>query len=299
MGHTEKPEHLNRRDALLLQRRLTTFLLVFSVVVVALMMTLAAVQNRDAACQDRAHEVVCDNLLRPDLTMEEIVKAVSDVLTARRAALDLDVKSTSPKSKTLEVLDTSNGVIAANGFRLLHRSDGINHNYELRAIFDALCGSKPTISMEVLANVDYEKVVYHTKAISMMNGTQKYMLESSLNTKDGSRITSFSQLQSLFPGFNALVSTGKLTPSAVFSYTGGGSGGQVYYNGQPLDVAIGIQQWFGKDEKPLFWRVTLSTESVFAENDLTSLELSLRNAFTVNNYTCVKDCGGTFNVYLR
>lgn len=299
MGHAEKSEHLNLRNALVLQRRITTFSLGFSVALVVLMMTLTSLQYRDASCQDRASEVVLDILLRPDLSKAVIVNAISEVLAARLAVLDMDVEDASPGIKTVEMLDTSDSIIAANGFRLLHRTDGSNYNYELRAIFDRLCGSKPTISMEVLGNVDYEKVVYHIKAISLMGqSTKKFMLESRLTTKDASRITTVAQLQSLFPGFISISSSGKLSVSASFTYTGGG-GGQVYYNGQPLDVAVGIEQWFGKDSKPLFWRVTLSTANLFAEGDLVSLEESLQTSFRQNDFVCAKECAGVFNVYLR
>lgn len=300
MTHHDKTESLKHREALVLQHRIASFLLVFSVIIVALVMSTAAVQNRDAACQDRSQEVICDNLLVPTITREEITQTITDVLFARRAVLDMNAKtSLVEKSRTVQVLDTAENTIAANGFRLLHRSDGVNHHYDLRAIFDTLCGSRPTISMEVLPNVDYEKVVYHTKTISLMNGTRKYMLQSSLNTRDAARITSFSQLQNLFPGFNAITAVGKLSPQSSVSYSGASTGGQVYYNGHPLDITIGIQQWYAKDLRPLFWRVTLSTESVFAESDLASLEMSLQAAFIQKQYICGKECTSVFNGYLR
>lgn len=279
-----------------------TFAMVFSVVLVILIVALSAVQDRDARCQDRVGEVAFDSILRPSLSRDVIYSTINDVLATRHCVLDVSpAEAYQQKTKTLELLDTPQQTISGLGFRLLKRSDGNSHRYELRAIFDHRCGAVPTVSMEVLPNVDYERVTYRSKTIVMSNDTMKYMFESSLISKDAARINSFDTMQILFPGFHQVSSTSAVTTQKSWSYTVGGAG-TVYFEGQPLDLTIQVQQWFEQEGKPVFWRVSLSTDSIFAEPELVSIQNMIRAAFVAKQMPCSMEagvCDTDFDIYFR
>ncbi|AYU82737.1 hypothetical protein conserved [Leishmania donovani] len=304
MGHHADPnKYVAYRDATVLQRRIATFVLVFSVMIIALVMTFSSVQHREAPCQDRAHEVEFDFMIRPDSTHEAIVTALQTILEKRRCWLDFAPQNDdAPTMVQLNVLDTTTGLIAGRGFRVVRRSDGSNYHYELRAVFDKLCGTYPPISMEVMANVDYERVTYNIKAASLMNSTVKYLQHSSLLTKEKNRVTTVTQLQSVFPGFHQLgPSTARLSTIQSAKYTVEGVS-QVYFNGSPLDIRVRVQHWLSDKGTPDFWRVVLSTQNIMAERDLVSLQSSIREGLTKLNLLCnatSSSCANELDLYLR
>lgn len=302
MGHHADPnKYAAYRDAIVLQRRIATFVLVFTVVIIALVMTFSAVQYREARCQDRAHEIAFEFMVRPDATREDIVVALQSVMQERHGSLDfLPQNDDASKTVQLEVLDTPAGYIGSRGFRLLRRSDGSNFHYELRAIFEKLCGSYPTISMEVMPNVDYERVTYHIRAMARTGSRVKYMQQSSLLTKDSNRVTTVPQLQALFPGFREFgPSTARLSSKQSAKYTIEGVS-EAYYSGSPLDISVTLQCWYTEKGKPAFWRVVLGTQNIMAERNLVSLEHSVQLGLAQRSLLCnaTSDCGG-LDEYLR
>ncbi|CBZ30502.1 conserved hypothetical protein [Leishmania mexicana MHOM/GT/2001/U1103] len=305
MGHHADPnKYVAYRDATVLQHRIATFVLVFSVVIIALVMIFSSVQHREAPCQDRAHEAEFDFMIPSDSTREAIVTALQTILEKRHCWLDFAPQNDdAPTKMQLSVLDTTAGLIAGRGFRLVRRSDGSNYHYELRAVFDKLCGTYPLISMEVMANVDYERVTYHIKATSLnTNNTVKYLQYSSLLTKEKNRVTTVPQLQSVFPGFHQLgPSTARLSAIQSTKYTVEGAS-QVYYNGSPLDIRVSVQHWQSDKGTPNFWRVVVSTQNMMAERDLVSLQSSIREGLTKLNLLCNATsslCTDELDVYLR
>lgn len=304
MGHQHDPnKYAAYRDAIVLQRRIATFVLVFSVIIIALIMTFSAVQFREAPCQERAHEILFDTFLNPSATREEVVTALQEIMTSRRSTLDIPPKNDdAAKMIQLEVLDTDASFVASRGFRLVRRTDGSRYRFELRAVFDKLCGSYPSLSMEVMPNVDYEKVTYHIKGIAMTNGTVKYLQQSALGTKEKNRVTTVAQLQAVFPGFHELGGSAtrlQSTQSAKYSLEGVA---QVYFNGSPLDLYVTVQCWYNDKDKPLLWRVVASTQSMLAENDLASLQGSIRQGFAERGMLCnttAANCADQLDVFLR
>lgn len=300
MGHhVETSTSLNHRQALVAQTRLGTFVLVFSVALIAFTMTISALQNRASRCQDRAREILFDHYLRPDISRGEIAAVMQDVLVVRRSTLDITAKEAAQqKMKSVDVYDTSDSIISSRGLRLLRQKDGNNYRWEMRHVQSKLCDTFPPVSMEMLPNADYEKAAYHIKAIGVPKGTTVFILESSLTTKDGNRIATLQQLQSLFPGFQQFTGANRLTAQKTFEYTVGGNA-QVYYNGVPLDIIVQVQQWFSKGT-PIFWRVTFSTENMLAEKNLISLDQSMRTAFEGKSMHCTSSsCTETVDAYLR
>ena len=304
MGHHADPnKYTAYRDAVVLQGRIATFVLVFAVIIIAFIMTFSAVQFREAPCQERAHEILFESFVNPSATREEVVTALQEILRGRRGVLDIQLKNDdAAKMVQLDVLDTSDSFVASRGFRLVRRSDGSRYHYELRALFDKLCGSYPSLSMEVMPNVDYEKVTYHIKGIAMTNGTVKYLQQSALSTKEKNRVTTVAQLQAVFPGFHELGGSAtrmSTTQSAKYSLEGVS---QVYFNGSPLDLHVAVQRWYNDKDEPLVWRVVASTQSMLAENDLSSLQSSIRQGFADRSILCnatSANCTDQVDIYLR
>ncbi|GET92458.1 hypothetical protein, conserved [Leishmania tarentolae] len=304
MGHHADPnKYAAYRDATVLQRRIATFLLVFSVTIVALVMTFSSVQHREAPCQDRAHEAEFNFIISSNVTRETIVQALKTILEKRRCWLDFAPQNDdAPKVVRVDVLDTTAGLIAGNGFRLVRIREDANYHYDLRVVFDKLCGTYPRISMEVMANVDYERITYRIKATSLMNETAKYLQQSSLLTTEENRVTTVTQLQSVFPGFHQLgPSTARLSAVQSTKYTVEGVS-QVYFNGSPLDIRVGVQHWQFDDNTPNFWRVVVSTQNIMAQRDLISLQSSIRDGLAELNLLCndtSSKCAAGLDVYLR
>ncbi|KPA82502.1 hypothetical protein ABB37_03554 [Leptomonas pyrrhocoris] len=304
MGHHADPnKYAAYRDAIALRQRIETFALVFSVVVIALIMTFSAVQFRESPCQERAHEISFDTFLDPSATREQVVTALHEILNSRRGSLDIPPQNDDAASVVqLDVLDTGSSFIGSHGFRLVRRSDDSGYRFELRAIFDKLCGSYPTVSMEVMPNVDYETVTYHIKGIATTNGTVKYLQQSALSTKEKNRISTVAQLQTVFPGFHEFGGSAlrmSSTHTAKYSLEGVA---QVYYNGSPLDLRVAVQCWYTEKDKPQLWRVVASTQNILAENDLFSLQNSLQQGFADRGMLCntsSSNCGADLDIYLR
>ncbi|CAM38696.1 conserved hypothetical protein [Leishmania braziliensis MHOM/BR/75/M2904] len=304
MGHHADPnKYAAYLDATVLRRRIATFVLVFSVIIVALVMTFSAVQHREARCQDRAHEIEFDFMVRSGSTREDVVTALQAIMAERRCLLDFHPQNDdTPTVVQLDVLDTMTNFIARHGFRLVRRSHGLSYHYELRTLFDKLCGTYPPISMEVMANVDYERVTYRIKALSLMNSTVKYLQQSSLLTKEKNRVTTVAQLQSVFPGFHQLsTSKARLSQTKSAEYTVMETS-QVYYNGSPLDIRVVLQFWRSHDDKLGFWRVVVNTQNIMAERDLLSLKSSIQDGLATRNLLCnatSSNCADQLDVYLQ
>lgn len=299
MGHKEAHTHAyNHRLLVGTQRKLGSFILIFTVFVISWMVFLAAVHNKESSCQYRAHEAKFQNLLQPALTYEEILSAVNTVFEARQVILNFDDEH--PKSEVIEVMDTSARLLSNNGFRLLRRHDK-SWKWDLRTFSENMCDSLSTVSMEVLPNVDYEKAQYRAIALStphIQNNTLHYMLSSQLSTNDPNRITSFVQLESVFPGFYALSSADdKVLVQSMYTLNRLGSG-EVYFKSTSLNVEVNIDQWM-KGDKPLFWVLGFSSDDVHAQTALQSLQRSLEAYLTENNMMCKeKVCMSPDDVFL-
>ncbi|KAG5494119.1 hypothetical protein JKF63_01954 [Porcisia hertigi] len=304
MGHQADPnKYATYRDATVLQQRIATFVLVFSFIIVALVMTFSAVLYREAPCQDRADEIELDLRLRSGLTSEGVLTALRSILEERGGWLDFPLRNDDAPTKVqLDILDTDTRFIAGRGFRLVRRNVGSNYHFGLSTVFDKLCGTHPTLSMQVMANVDYERVAYHIKALGLMNSTVKYLQRSSLTTKDRNRLTTMAQLQSVFPGFHQLApASASLSPTLSMNYTVEGVS-DVYYNGRPLDIRVALQRWFPEKGSSDFLRVVVSTHNIMAERDLLSLYTSIQKAFVAQNMLCNASspkCAAPLDLYIR
>ncbi|CAD2214809.1 hypothetical protein AGDE_00615 [Angomonas deanei] len=299
--HKTKSLSVNHRETLLLLRRTTSFLLVFSVILVVILIFFSAVQNQNSNCQDRASEVVHDNLLKPETRFEDIVSVMTGVLSKYKAELSEVEKGAEDENKTIEWLDTGDGTMGANGFRLFRRTKNDLYAFELRAMFDKLCDAYPSLSMEVMPNVDYEKIQYKIRAVVFNNATRKFIFESSLLTKEKNRLMTFAQVQNVFPGFNQITtSKGTLGVLKTYEYTTVGAF-DVYGGKSPLDITISVEQWSAKDSSnPLMWRVLVSTSNLLAENNIEGLQSKLRKAFEENNMLCGgTQCDNLLNGFLR
>ncbi|KAG5468851.1 hypothetical protein CUR178_01687 [Leishmania enriettii] len=304
MGHrVDTNKYAAYRAARLLQQRIGSFVLAFAVFLIALSMIFSALQDREARCQERAHEIEFDFIVNTGYSREDVVTALQAILEERSCFLDFPPQNDDvPNVVQLDVLDTTTNFIAERGFRLVRRSDGSSYFFQLTAIFDRLCGTYPPITMEVLPNVDYERVTYHIKAVSLTNNTVTYLQQSSLFTQDSGRVTTVTQLQSLFPGFQQFgLSAERFSTTQSSSYTIEGVS-QVYFSGSPLDIRVAIQHWHPDKDTPGFWRLVMSTQNIMAEQNLISLESSVRQGLALRNLLCnstSENCADRVDIYLR
>ncbi|EPY27591.1 hypothetical protein STCU_03895 [Strigomonas culicis] len=152
--------------------------------------------------------------------------------------------------------------------------------------------------MEVMPNVDYEKVNYGVRSVLFNNRTRQFLLESKLTTQDMNRVTSFAQFQKIFPGFYKVASgSGRLDVVSTWDYTKNGDY-QIYYRNSPMDIYVHIEQWSTKD-KPFMWRVFISTDNILAEDSAKAIESAIRQAFTEGNMLCGSSCDSALKGFLH
>ncbi|ORC93798.1 uncharacterized protein TM35_000016750 [Trypanosoma theileri] len=301
MGHHgEALPVYNHREALLVQRRLMTFLLVFSVFAVAFVLLIASVQTRQVDCQARAHAAVRVVFAHPAAADGTIAAELVAALRQRGVqAVPTDGPPAPPDGHQLNALDTTAHTLAAAGFRLLRTITGAEVLWQLRNIDSALCGSQRTISMEALPNVDYERVSYHVKAV-MANGARTFLYEASVITKDKERITTFPQLQSLFPGFNVLVAPPRMLETKPIHYFTNFSA-DLYYDSIPMDVELRVEEWKQPNGKTMYWRIVISSSNILAERNLKEVYSILFGTVQEKGFMCSKEeCGDSYdNVFLQ
>lgn len=313
MGRKEKEAHTLSYDHHLLlgtQRRIGTFILIFSVVFIFWVMLLSSEHHKVSQCQHRASESHYQYVLSPNLTFKEIVTTLNTVFNSVHVTMNFNTYSSNATQQLL-VMDTERGLLASNRFYLLKWEDHETFHWNLRTFTEQICDTrettegggrgKPSVSMEVLPNVDYEKAQYRASAVMVphiLNNTHHFMLSSTLNTNDANRICSFVELESVFPGLYALSSADdSIVVKGTYTHHDYGDG-DVYYNGQALDITVRIQEW-KKGGKDLFWSVLISTISIPAESALVSLHKSLSSSFVANNMFCKsKDCMSPESVFL-
>eukprot|EP00796_Vickermania_ingenoplastis_P004403 gene4403-3203_t len=287
MGHKEGHTlAYNHRMLAAAQRKIGSFILVFAVMVIAWVVFLAAIHNRETSCQLRSHEARFQNVLPPSLTLDEIMNALQTVFDERK--VELTISDAHGFTFNIDLLDTETDLLMNNGFRLLRWRDKSWIKWDLRSFSFQMCDAAPPVSMEILPNVDYEKAQYRSIALQlphMENHTLQYMLTSQLRTTDDTRISSFVQLESVFPGFYALSSADdKVVVRRTYKMTSHGVI-DVYFQSMPLDVAIQIQQWESRGAA-LFWTVSLSSTDIQAQTALVSLQRSLQNFLSEKNLMC-------------
>lgn len=305
MGHNwqEPTLSVTHRDALMLRERIATFLLTLSVVGVALVVLLSAVQQRDAVCQDRAQQAVFIDVLDGNISRKNVVSLIKTIVLWQNATVELK-EPTMQKfahEMMIDVMDTAQATIINSGYRLLRRrtSNGQQEKWQLRTLLHNLCGHVAPISMEVFPNVDYEKVGYTIRSVEDGFGGVDFLLESSLTTTQPNRIATYSQMQQLFPGFLGLhTSSPSMLVLRSYSYTVDFVG-QVYFHGVPLDIDIEVELWRASSHNTPIWRVKLSTRSIIAQDNLRRLHQSMRRAFHTQKMACTSTrCKEVADVFL-
>ncbi|KAH9577397.1 hypothetical protein LSM04_004535 [Trypanosoma melophagium] len=298
MGHHGEPlPTYNHREALLVQQRLMSFLLVFSVLAVAFVLLIASVQTRQVDCQTRAHSAVRVVFVRPAAAAANGSIAGEAIVALRRwgvQAVPSDSPPAPPDGTQIDVLDTTTRTLATAGFRLLRVIAGTEVLWQLRHIDNVLCGSKRKIAMESLPNVDYERVSYRVRA-AVSNGERVFLYEANVKTKDKGRITTFPQLQSLFPGFNALVAPPRMSVTKSLHFFTSFSS-DLYYESTPMDVDLRIEEWKQSNNKTMYWRIVITSSNILAERNLKEVYNILFAAFQEKGFLCnIKECGESFD----
>lgn len=292
MGHKEGHTlAYNHRLLVATQRSIGSFASLFSVLVVAWIFFLAAVHNRESPCQQRGHEARLRLFLNPELTVDFITFATISAFSSTDVTLTFDDDHHAPF--LYQLMDTPRNVISGNGFRLIRWKDRRWVKWDLRTLSPQLCGAKPLISMEVLPNVDYEKVQYRSLALTLphlYNHTRQYLLSSQLRTTDVKRISSFVQLESVFPGFYALSSgDDKLIVTQEYNVTRVKTG-EAFFRESSLDIVVKLEEWANEDKRR-YWILSLSTGNIRAQTALMLLQETLMKQFSESSLICrTKEC---------
>ncbi|KEG14251.1 hypothetical protein DQ04_00551030 [Trypanosoma grayi] len=297
MGHHHENHPVyNHREALLIQRRIVSFLLVFSVMAVAFVILIASVQTREASCQTRAEVAIYSMAARPTEDNDTLISSIIVALKERGVQLELaDEDDEVYATRQIDVLDTAERTLWASGFRLLRWTGANNVLWQLRFLDQSLCQTGRGISMEALPNVDYEKVTHKVRSVGGNNGNRAFLYEVNVMTKDKKRITTFPQLQSLFPGFNAQVASPRMVVTRSFRRLRNFAA-DLYHGETMMDIELRVEMWGRPDGNALFWRVQLLSRNILAEINLKEIYNVLAEVLQSRNIMCDREgCGNAYD----
>ncbi|RNF27230.1 uncharacterized protein Tco025E_00538 [Trypanosoma conorhini] len=266
MGHSrEHPAAHNHRELVLMQHRIASFLMVFSVIVVAFFVLIVSIQKEDTSCQTRAdaaaYSVYAQTTGKHDTLVSDLVAALKSHGVHAEPS-----EAAANATWRIDVFDTHQKTLLTSGFRLLRQSGDVDWLWRLRYLEHSICRPERKLSMEALPNVDSEKVSYHVTAINTRGG-RAFLYQADVLTRDRDRITTFPELQSLFPGFNAksaslqMVATDSVEVSRRFA-------AELYYGASPLDIELLVDQRKPAAGGTAYWQIALSTKSILAEEAL-------------------------------
>lgn len=291
MGHRDKDAHscsYNHRLLLLTHRRIESFILIFTVILISWMILLGSEHDTVSKCQHRVNQARYQYVLSPNLTFEEIMSTVNTALASMQVKLNFNADATNG-TRIVNAMDTDRDLLSRSNFYLLLSEEYGSFRWTLHTYTPDMCSGSPPVSMEVLPNVDYEKAQYRSDAVMIphiLNTTHHFMLCSTLITKDPDRISSFVQLESVFPGLYALSSADDSIVAKEKYLRRDHGEGELYFNSAALDITVQVQQWKGDGEKASFWSILLYTTSIYSEEPLKSLHRSLESSFLANNMFC-------------
>ncbi|RNF08572.1 hypothetical protein TraAM80_02679 [Trypanosoma rangeli] len=268
MGHAREHQTThNHREVLLMRRRIESFIMVFSVIVVAFLVLIVSIHQGEASCQSRAdaatYSVYAQATRKNDTLVGDLVAAL------KRNGVRAEPLEETDKTQRIDVFDTQEGTLLASGFRLLRLLGQFDVMWQLRYLEQSICWPRRTISMEALPNVDSERVSYHVTAINTRGG-RAFLYKADVLTRERDRITTFPELQSLFPGFNAqtasprMLVTNSMNVSTKFA-------AELHYGLSPLDIELRMEQRKPVTGEAAYWRVTVSTTNIMAEANLVKM----------------------------
>ncbi|EKF33639.1 hypothetical protein MOQ_002486 [Trypanosoma cruzi marinkellei] len=293
MGHNRENHAIpNYREVLLMQQRTTSFLIVFSVVAIAFFVLIVSIQTQEAICQTRAETAAFSVYAKMEVKNDSLSSALLDALNTNGVHAE-PVEKRSKSMTRIDVFDTLERTLLNSGFRLLRQPDEFGVTWRLRYLEHSVCRTERKISMEALPNVDYEKVSYDVMAINT-HGGRAFLYEAEVKTKDRDRITTFPQLQSLFPGFNArtaspqMVLTDSVEVLTAFA-------AELYYGSTSLDIELQMEERKREKGGKSYWRVTLLTKNILAESNLKGVHRIVSEVVQNRSLLCdPASCGSAF-----
>ncbi|EKG05201.1 hypothetical protein TCSYLVIO_003725 [Trypanosoma cruzi] len=294
MGHTRESHAIpNYREVLLMQQRTASFLMAFSVIAIAFFVLIVSIQTQEAICQTRANTAAFNVYAKAEIKNGSFADALIDALKRNGVHAELLERKSQFRTR-IDVFDTLEKTLFNSGFRLLRMPDEFGVTWRLRYLEHSVCQTERRISMEALPNVDYEKVSYDVMAINT-HGDRAFLYEAEVKTKDRDRITTFPQLQSLFPGFNARTASPQmvLTDSVV---TLTAFAAELYYGSTSLDIELQMEQRSREKGGKLYWRVTLLTKNILAESNLKGVHRIVSEVVQNRSVLCdPASCGSAFS----
>ncbi|ESL10915.1 hypothetical protein TRSC58_01344 [Trypanosoma rangeli SC58] len=293
MGHAREHQAIhNHREVQLMRRRIESFIMVFSVIVVAFLVLIVSIQQGEAGCQSRAdaatYSVYAQATGKGDTLVGDLVAAL------KRNGVYAEPSEETNKTRRIDVFDTQDRTLLTSGFRLLRQSGKVNLMWQLRYLERSICRPERKISMEALPNVDSERVSYHVTAINTRGG-RAFLYKADVLTMERNRITTFSELQSLFPRFNAqtasprMLMTNSMDVSTKFA-------ADLYYGLSPLDIELRMEQRKPVTGGTAYWRVTVSTTNIMAEANLGKMHGIVADLVVNKSVLChAAKCGARFD----
>lgn len=247
-----------------IKRRAVTFSMVLAVVLAAAGIVITSMAVGESECQARADDLLLSILVRPGDN-----KTVFAVTLDALRQMDLNMRfkrDNATFTREISVLD-SKGRLASRGYRLVQERytvAGGAITWALRYISTQLCGTVPPISMDVVANTDYD-TEGRRLVVSMPNASHFFVRETSLSSISASRILTFDDFQNCFPGFRKLSGEDLWDRSSVFVVQQVASRPVVNAHGG-IVFHIDIESWTQDRSQNPFLRVVVRCSSTVQQD---------------------------------
>ncbi|KAG8346564.1 hypothetical protein TRVL_02607 [Trypanosoma vivax] len=295
MGYHEQQTLYGHREVLKMQKRLTSFLLTFSVIALGFIVVVASMQTSRASCQMRASAAIHRVYVRNEAGNNTLRDALIYALSLEGIQLEMYPGSVSYQTRQLDGFDTVQDTLGGLGFSLVRESGAApNVLWRLQYIDSSLCNPQHNVPMEALPNADHEKASYQVVAV-MSGGVRAFLYKVSVATKNKDRITTFPELQSLFPGFNAKVASPQMLLVRSLRVETK-LAADLYRGSAPLNIELRIEEVQQADKSVAFWRIVIVAKTIYAEQNVNSVHKVVASTVRTMGAACrTHNCGAPFN----
>ena len=252
------------------KRRAGTFVFIYAVVALGVLIGIQMMKTREADCQIRANIATIDLFVREtDKVKEGVLEFLSDADSTGDLAFHF--KKNLTQSFKVRTFDTNAATLHGRSYgltRFTDVTDETKNDFLLKYYTDQLCGHTPPFSSSTDINSDTEEI--DSARLASYNGkTNHFAFATKLQTKNNNRITTMRDLQNVFIGLRKMQVRGPL--SKVNDYTMTLYKQVAYSQDMPLDVTV--QQWSSGMEggNNALWRISFRTEQYLIVDEAVAL----------------------------
>lgn len=293
------------RLQLALRRRWLSFISVFAVACVAVLLMMFSVRWRATLCQSYAKNVELIMFTKESASIDTLRVQTNDILLQHGFKMSPPANKSALGTLAIEqfsFLDTSTRQLRESSLELRYSlrtsiEKRFPYEYMLRYISQDICLDRPPFPLDAEYNVDEDYATSSTKAVSDTE-TTFYYFQSAIRTAAKNKIKNANDVSATFPSTRGVVMGGPLVASETCQVTTAQSS-RVYFshNNAPLpSLMIKEEEWVCCEHDSgscrSFNGLRIVHHDLEEEVVATKLYRRLRARFELNGYLCgSSDCG--------